>query len=129
MEIYRFETARFAIVMTAEPEDSDPADSFEFPEDIEFARSGNDAAWFCAAVEVIEKKSGAVIGRDALGGCSYFSFEDFVAPHRDPDPMNRNCGAMRAARGHNLAISHYFPSMILQAVGEARSTINRLCAA
>ena len=126
METYRFETAKFEIVCNAEPEYLDPADSFQFDDDIEFARSGDPAAWFCAIVTVTEKCSGAIIGRDVLGGCSYRSFEDFTESHRDPDPSNRNTLAMAAQK---RAICHYFPSMINTAVAEARATIARLCAA
>lgn len=127
MEIYRFETARFIISLRAEPEDYPPEDSFQFPEDIAFARSGDPAAWFCAVCTVTEKGSGAVIGRDVLGGCSYRSFEDFVGSHRDPDPMHRNCSIMRAARGENVVMCDYFPGMIAEAVKDARATITRLC--
>lgn len=129
MEIYRFETSRFVVTLKAEPEDYPPEDSFQFQDDIDYANSGDPAAWFCAVCEVREKQSGAIIGRDVLGGCSYRSFEDFTESHRDPDPMNRNCTIMRAARGSNIVMCHYFPGMVSQAIDEARATIARLSVA
>jgi hypothetical protein len=124
--IWSFETARFAVVCRAEPEDLDPADSFEFEDDIEFARSGDPAAWFCAVVEVREKESGAVIGRDVLGGCSYRSFADFTESHWDSPADGRNTFAVKA---RNTVIGHYFPDMVRVAIDEARATIGRLCRA
>ena len=37
--------------------------------------------------------------------------------------MNRNCTIMRAARGGNVCIGHYFPSMVHEAISEARKTL------
>lgn len=131
---WSFETARLFVGFYAEPEDMDPADSFEFPEDIKAVRNG-DVEWFCAAVRVYLKgEDGAYctdwreIGADYLGGCAYHSVHDFYTSHRDADPMNRNCSVMRAARGENVSICHYFPDMVKQALDDARATIKKTTA-
>lgn len=64
--------------LTAEPEDMDPADSFEFPEDIAIARRGG-WNWFQACVTARWTDANGVNfqGSDHLGGCSYASEEDF----------------------------------------------------
>lgn len=75
-------------------EDIDPADHFEDPRDVEFAREGG-SHWFCAKVEArlasdAEHRAnwphwgddGTPVGVDYLGGCSYSSFEDFYTGER-----------------------------------------------
>lgn len=119
--IWEFETARFRVALEVEPEDFDPADRFEFEEDIEYARSGDLAAWFSATVKVY--LDGRLIGRDDLGACSYRTLEEFYTGHRDPNPLNRNCTAYRAAHGENAVICHYFPGMVLEAIRKARNTL------
>jgi len=37
--------------------------------------------------------------------------------------MNRNCAPMRAARGDNVVVGHYFPQMVRQAIADARRTL------
>lgn len=123
MEIYRFETARFAVICRAEPEDCPPGDSFEFADDIAFATSGEPAAWFCAIVDVRDKEDGLLLGRDVLGCCSYRSFEEFVTSHRDSDAANRNTLALKAQK---RAVCHYFPDMIREALHNAREAIERV---
>ena len=83
-EVWRFETARFAVVARVEPEDMDRADSFEFPEDIEAVRNGS-VEWFQVMVTV-ETHDGRVLGRDSLGGCAYATVREFFTSHRDRDP-------------------------------------------
>lgn len=117
---WRFETARFSVEFHALPEDLDPADSFDFPEAVEFASSGDPAAWFCACVLVRDVETGEVLGRDILGGCSYNSFEEFISSHRDADPANRNTLALKA---QNTVICHYFPDMVAEAITDARKTL------
>lgn len=116
--VWQFRTRRFRVALEIEPEEMDPADSFQFDDDIEAVRSG-DVDWFCASV-VVYDEHGCELGRDVLGGCAYNSVEEFYSSHRDPDPMNRNCSIMRAARGENVVICHYFPSMVSEAVSFAR---------
>lgn len=132
---WSFETARFFVGFFAEPEDMDPADSFQFEEDIEAVRNG-DVEWFCASIRVYLKGDDDTwctdwreIGSDHLGGCAYNSIREFYTSHRDADPLNRNSSIMRAARGDNVAICHYFPSMVSEAIADARKTLGRAKAA
>lgn len=118
--VWKFETARFCVTLSFEPEEMDPADSFEFQEDIDAIRNG-DVLWFCAVLRVF--CGGNEVARDVLGGCAYRSIDEFIAAHRDPDPMNRNSSIMRASRGDRTVISHYFPDMVRQAVADARRTV------
>jgi hypothetical protein len=37
--------------------------------------------------------------------------------------MNRNCSIMRAARGGNVCICHYFPGMVAEAINAARKGV------
>lgn len=119
-EMYRFKTRNFEVVAYIEPEEMDPADSFEFEEDIEAVRSGA-LDWF--GVEVAVYKNGHKIGSDYLGGCAYKDAREFFTSHRDPDDMNRNCEPMRKARGANVCIGHYFPGMVAEAIKDARRTL------
>lgn len=118
--VWSFETARLKVALEIEPEDMDPADSFEFPEDIEAVRSG-EVAWFQASVVVYV--DGLEVGRDSLGGCAYKTVEEFYQSHRDPDPANRNTLAMKA---RHTSIGHYFPEMVSIALDEARKTLRQL---
>jgi succinate dehydrogenase/fumarate reductase-like Fe-S protein len=117
---WEFNTARFRVTFTALPEELDPSDSFSDPADIEAVRTG-DVAWFCAKVAV--ECDGHQIAADYLGACAYRTVEEFVTGHRDPDPLNRNSSIMRAARGGNVVICHYFPDMVRTAIAEARKNL------
>ena len=115
---YEFNTARFSIRAYVEPELMAPDfDDDETMADIEAGR----VEWFAVSVEV--SKNWHVIGRDHLGGCAYSSVSEFFTAHRDADPMNRNCSLMRKAMGGNRAIRHYFPSMVSEAIADARRTL------
>lgn len=118
-ELYSFETANLTVRAYAEPEDMDPADSFEFDEDIEAVRSGA-VDWFSVSVEVKHSRTGALLGLSTLGGCAYANASDFVTGHRDPDDRNRN---KLSDRADNRVICHYFPDMIREACREARENL------
>jgi hypothetical protein len=122
-EHWRFETANLSVVFETTPCLDDPADSFEFEEDIEAVRSER-VAWFDARVRVLAR--GNELAADYLSGCAYVSIRDFIEPHRDRDPMNRNSSIMRAANGGNVVICHYFPGMVATACAEAREELLRL---
>jgi len=119
-QVWKFETARFTVALEIKPEDMDPADSFEFQEDIDAVREGR-VEWFQAIVAVY--LDGVRVGWDSLGGCAYETVREFYTSHRDSDPMNRNCSAMRALRGERTCICHYFPSMVREAIADARKTL------
>lgn len=89
-------TARFTVALDVTPEDTDPADSFEREEDIEFAREGG-WHWFTARVRVLWDHN--VIGQDLLGACSYHDLEEFTQP------------------------GGYFRDMISSACNDARATV------
>jgi flavin-binding protein dodecin len=124
-QIYSFDTASLHVVAYAEPEEMDPADSFEFDEDIEAVRNG-DVEWFSVKVEVKHNYTGALLGFSSLGGCAYKSVDEFTTGHRNPDPMSRNCSVMRDKQGGNVSTCHYFPDMIREACDEARANLRKL---
>lgn len=118
--IWTFNTDNFEVRLSVAPEESPPEDTFEFPEDIAAVHNG-DVAYFCAKVSV--HKGEYEIGADYLGCCAYYSVDEFYTSHRDADPMNRNSSIMRAERGENVVICHYFPDMVRGAIAEARATL------
>ena len=125
-KVWEFNTARFRIALEIEPEYMDPADSFQFEEDIDAVRNG-EVEWFCACVSVyLDDKR---IAWDYLGGCAYKTIREFYESHRDTNPLNRNCTIMRRAwNGANdpdakISICHYFPSMVRSAIAEARKEL------
>lgn len=120
--MWEFETDRFHIVADIQPEEANPADSFDDAADIQAIRDGN-VDWFCVRVRVLDRITGNELGGDRLGGCAYTYVREFFTSHRDPDPLNRNCSIMRAARGDNVVICHYFPDMVLAAIREARKYV------
>lgn len=99
--IWSFETARLRIACEITPEDIDPADHFEFEEDIEPIKSGA-CDWFIARVRV--SLDGREIGADYLGGCTYTNARDFVTG------VHRN---------------GYFRDMVREAVRQARRNLTQ----
>ena len=122
-EVWKFETKNFRISLDIAPETDDPRDHFEFPEDIAAVTNG-DVMWFMARATV--SCLGHIISQDYLGSCAYKNIKDFIASHRDEDPMNRNSSIMRQVRGNNVSIGHYFPDMIRTAVNDARQSHHNL---
>lgn len=122
--IWEFSTARLRVAFEVSPCEDDPADSFQFDEDVAAVRDGR-VEWFNAHVAVYDK-GGRELGRDVLCGCAYATVREFYTSHRDPDPQHRNCSAMRAVHGSNVSICHYFPDMVASACREARATLARL---
>ena len=113
---WQFKTARFTIALEIAPEEMDPADSFQFDDDIEAVRNG-DIAWFVARVSVY--LDGERLASDTLGGCAYKTIREFYTAHRDLDPANRN--TIETLKTHTIC--HYFPSMVREAVSQARHVI------
>lgn len=70
---------------------------------------------------IVVSINGREIGFDNLGSSVYANPREFFSDHRAADPMNRNCSIMRAARGGNVSICHYFPRMVSEAVADARA--------
>lgn len=120
MEMYRFEIGRFAVVATIHP---------CYDLDLSFDDTGETRAnlesglWEAFDTCVKVELNGVEIASDWLGQSIYANPADFFTGHRDADPMNRNCSLMRAARGSNVAICHYFPGMVSEAIRQARAWI------
>lgn len=124
-EIWRFETARFVVTCNVEYEDDiAPESSFCDPRDVEFASSGEPAAWFRAAVHVWLRRDpcepcfygdepGELMGSDHLGGCSYHSWANFLGERT----------GYRA--GSRVTPGHYFPDMVSEAIRDARRNLER----
>jgi hypothetical protein len=109
---WTFETARFRVVLTLEPD--------IYYSDYEGEELGEYDVAFNSEVTVYFND--VAIGSDSLYSSVYPDdhVKDFWTAHRDPQPMFRNCTTMRAAHGDNVIICHYFPSMVRQAVKQAR---------
>jgi hypothetical protein len=101
--VWLFKTARFTVALEIQPEDMDPADSFEFPEDIEAVRNG-EVEWFCAIVAVY--LDGNRIAWDSLGGCAYKTVREFYQAH------------WKHREGT------YFTDMVGEAIGHARKALH-----
>lgn len=96
--IWEFQTARFCVRFYAEQEETDPADCFEFDEDIQSVRNG-EVEWFTAIVRVYLKSDTHTwreVGADYLGCCAYESVRDFLTSHRTSPVDSRNTLAMKA---------------------------------
>ncbi len=122
--IWQFNTAHFRVAFETLPEDDLDLSWDESGEVAESIESGELTA-FVARVAVYLKDGELALGVSYLGNCVYESAEQFYVSHRDSDPANRNCTAMRAARGENVVICHYFPSLVREAVAAARKNLRQ----
>lgn len=123
---YEFRTARFVVRLEIEFQDGYQYDGDDEDGETQAALdSGEFVAFDSRAAVYLDEK---LIAADYLGSSVYGADEvdSFVTAHRDPDPMNRNCTLMRAARGQNVCICHYFPDMIRQAVDAARYRVRSM---
>lgn len=118
--LWTFKTANFRVECRAHP--ADDLD-LSWDETGEAARRIDSGEYIAFDAEVAVFCRGVKVASEWLGGCIYNSGEEFVTSHRDADPMNRNCSIMRAERG-NVAICHYFPAMVAEAIAEARRCLN-----
>lgn len=79
-DVAKLEKLGVQIEFTAENEDTQPSDLMDDQDSIDYVieeyNSGNEAAWFCAKVEV---KYRGLEETDYLGGCSYKSFNQFTS--------------------------------------------------
>lgn len=123
--VWKFETLRFTVAL-------------EITEDFGYRYAGDDpdgevqakldsGEYVAFDSDVVVYLDGEEIARDSLGGSVYAedSVAEFWTMHRSPDPMHRNCSIMRAARGGNVGIGHYFPDMVRSAISDARKFCNR----
>jgi len=137
-DVWQFQTPRSASCLFCELEDMDPADSFQFDDDIEAVRSGA-VEWFQATV-CVYGPDGTIWGRDDLGGCAYKTLREFYSAHRwqysrrqdrwITDPKSRSwkaCEARRPRRADGSHMDgHYFPDMVRTAVAQAKAHALRL---
>lgn len=124
--MWTFETAQFTVqAYITEDEQLD----LSWDDDGETAEklSTGEYVSFGTVIEVTHKPTGIVIGQDSLWGSIYADPREFFTDHRDPDPLNRNSSIMRASKGGNVVICHYFPSLVAEAIADARSNLRKLC--
>jgi hypothetical protein len=121
LEMYRFKTRNFVVRAYIESDIHVDASFDETGETRAKLDSGEYEA-FETTVEVLTA-TGIKLAESSLWGSIYARPADFFQEHRNPNPMERNCSLMRAARGDNVAICSYFPEMVREAIGEARKAI------
>ena len=121
-KVWKFQTARFEVALYINPSD-ELYDGDDENGETQRAIDNGDLVMFDAYVTV--KLDGNIVGAAGLCLNVYETGHesDFWTAHRDPDPMNRNCSLMRAAKGENVVICHYFPDMVKVACAEARATL------
>jgi len=94
---YTFETARFKVTLTLEPEDDNPRnyfDDFAVVDIIDGVDSGR-YLWFCAKATVY--CDGREVASDFLGGCCYESFAAFRRDGYFHDMIRAACREARDA--------------------------------
>lgn len=106
-EIWKFETARFTVVMTAEPEYDLDLSWDETGEVAESIESGKFDV-FCAKCAVL--LDGREIATDYLGQCIY----------ETPETFRDHIGIAALSRKDGRDYGSYFSDMVRQAVAEAR---------
>ena len=120
--VWTFKAGRFLVSLDLERDYGYQYEGEDEDGEIQRALDNGEYVAFDSVVTV--ELDGEEIGCNSLCG-SVYAREDvasFYTEHRCDDPMNRNCSAMRAERG-NVSICHYFPSMVSEAIAEARETI------
>jgi hypothetical protein len=120
--VWSFKTARFETRLVIEEAHGYRYDGADPDGEVQEKLDSGEYAAFESAVLIF--LDGEMIAWDSLGGSVYAANDvpDFWTAHRDPDAMNRNCSAMRAARG-DVCICHYFPGMVRAAIKEARQYV------
>jgi hypothetical protein len=127
--VWKFETARFIVRLEIEEDSPFTYDGDDEDGETQRMLDSGELVAFDSLVSVDLKGSGT-IATDSLGGSVYYAnaIDEFWTAHRDSDPMNRNCEAMRAAAsaaspGVRAAIGHYFPDMVREACRQARKAL------
>lgn len=117
---WEFKTARFKVKLVIEYELGYRYDGDDPDGEVQAKLDSGEYVAFTS--DVLVYLNGVEIGLDTLCGSVYECGKEseFWTAHRDPDPMHRNCSIMRAAKGENVAIGHYFPDMVRTAVADAR---------
>ncbi len=120
---WTFKTARFTVELELTRDHNYKYDGDDLDGSIQANLNSGKYVAFDSAVKVY--LDGEEIATDYLGGSVYDrdNWKEFFTAHRDSDPMNRNCSIMRAARGENVVICHYFPGMVNEAIRAARAEL------
>jgi hypothetical protein len=119
--VWTFDTARFSVQLQL-TQDCDQTydgddDNGETQENI------NSGVYTMFDSRVVVLWDDRMIGADYLGSNVYAEPKEFWTAHRESDPMSRNCSIMRKARGDNVCVCHYFPSMVSEAIKAARENL------
>ena len=118
--IWTFKTKRFTIsLILSESDDLD----LSWDNEGEVRENLESGFWQAFDSEVRVSLDGHTLASDYLSQSIYENPSDFWTGHRTSDPMDRNCSIMRAKRGENVCICHYFPDMVRQAIREARAAL------
>ena len=125
-KVWTFKTARFEVALILQREHDYRYDGDD--ENGETQKALDDGELVAFNSSILVRLDGETIGSNHLGGSVYRAneWQSFFTGHRDPDAMNRNCTAMRAARGSNMGICHYFPDMVKEAIAEARDHVRQM---
>ncbi len=124
--MFHFCTKRFAISAFIEYDDNYRYNGDD--EDAGTQRKLDSGEYVAFDTQVVIHFDGLKIADEWLCGNVYaFGEEDqFFSDHWRSEDLYRNCEAMRAKRGHNAVICHYFPSMVKEAVSQARKFLNNV---
>lgn len=122
--VWTFETARFSVRLDISQDYGYQYDGDDENGETQAALDSGEMIAFDSRVVIT--CDGIEIASDSLSGSVYYAsdYADFFTAHRDRNPMNRNCSAMRATHGANVCICHYFPSMVAEAIAAARLVIS-----
>lgn len=123
---WKFKTKRFTVSLYLKRDRNYTYDGDDENGETQDKLDSGEYVAFDSTVEV--ELDGVVIAHNTMGGSVYSAdtVAEFFTAHRDPDPMNRNCSIMRAARGANVVICHYFPGMVAEAIEDARAEVRAM---
>ena len=125
--VWHFKTDRFDVALFVKRDRNYTYDGDDENGETQEAIDSGELVAFDSVVRV--NLDGETIAENWLCGSVYRADDvpEFWTAHRDPDPMNRNCDAMRLARGGStdarVSICHYFPGMVSEAIAEAREHV------
>ena len=124
MEVWRFETKSFTVVFEALPE-CDADMSWDESGDVSEKIKSGEYDLFCAHVYVLHNETGAELGNAYLGECIYERASDF----RNHFGLAAKSRVASERAGRAISYGSYFPEMVKEAIGEARTNLAKLRAA
>lgn len=110
MQIWKFETANFSVVMSAEDE-PDLDISWDDDGSVKAGLESGEFVSFCAKCTVYFR--GSEIASDYLGNCIY----------RTPEEFRDHIGLAAKSRADGCVYGSYFADMVKNAISEARKTL------